>query len=216
MWEFNMGLINWHCWSHSRLGSAHESSQVCCHTLSLTRTRISWHFNSILRWCSILYLSIQYSLWWSWLHIAFQNMRQKDTNKRILMVSECRVSIRLMVNWKKNHTNSLHLQATWECVKNTWFNQFKQQQNSILKILLCHVTQQISRDRFEAAIDTDTVSNPYADCLNNLSITKMHNESTLKTSSFINSTWQIPLSFNQFFDNLISSDTEEHEKVTSL
>ncbi len=131
------------------------------------------------------------------------------------MVSECRVSIRLMVNWKKNHTNSLHLQATWERVKNTWFNQFKQQQNSILKILLCHVTQQIGRDRFEAAIDTDTVSNPYADRLNDLPITKTHNKSTLKTSSFINPTWQILSSFNQFFDNLISSDTEECEEVTS-
>jgi hypothetical protein len=73
---------------------------------------------------------------------------------------------------KKNHTNSLHLQATWRCVKNTWFSQFKDQQNAILKILLLHVTQQISRDNIEAAIDINSVANSYINTLNDLSITK--------------------------------------------
>ena len=215
MWEFNMILINWHLWSHSRLGSVHKSSQVCWQIQSLSRASIVWHFNHILWWCLILCLSIQYSLLWSWLHIAFRSLRQKGMNERILMASECWVSSVLMMNQKKNHTNSLHLQATWRRVKNTWFSQFKDQQNAILKILLLHVTQQIDRDNIEAAIDINSVANSYINTLNNLSITKTHNSSTLKTSSFIESIWMLFSSSNWFFDNLLSTDSRKHKEITS-
>jgi len=120
------------------------------------------------------------------------------------------------MNQKKNHTNSLHLQATWRRVKNTWFSQFKDQQNAILKILLLCVTQQINRDNIGAAIDINSVANPYINTLNDLSIAKTHNSSTLKTSSFIESIWTLLSSFNRFFDNLLSTDSEKHKEVTSL
>jgi hypothetical protein len=82
--------------------------------------------------------------------------------------------------------------------------------------LIAHVTQQINRDNIEAAIDINSVANSYINTLNDLSITKMHNSSTLKTSSFIESIWTLPSSFNWFFDNLLSTDSEKHKEITSL
>jgi hypothetical protein len=213
MWEFNMILINWHLWSHSRLGSAHKSSQVCWQIQSLSRQAL--HDISTTYYDNVHSLSVNSVLF------------------AVIMIAHCIQSLRQRYEWenfdglrvlskfcvddesKKNHTNSLHLQATWRRIKNTWFSQFKDQQNAILKILLLHVTQQISRDNIEAAIDINSVANSYINTLNNLSIAKMHNSSTLKTSSFIESTWMLLSSFNWFFDNLLSTDSRKHKEITS-
>ena len=69
----------------------------------------------------------------------------------------------------------------WQHIKSTWFDQFKNWQKAILKILLCCVKQQIDRDQIETATDVETVQNSFANTLNNLPIDEISNMSTQNT-----------------------------------
>ena len=69
----------------------------------------------------------------------------------------------------------------WQHIKSTWFDQFKNWQKAILKILLCCVKQQIDRDQIETATDVETVQNSFTNTLNNLSIDETLNISTQNT-----------------------------------
>jgi len=91
----------------------------------------------------------------------------------------------------EDHTDSLHRQATWNRVRNTWFEQSNVRQKVILKILLGRVTQQIGRNKTVAMKETKVIANPWAESLEDLQIPGTHDSRTPRTPSSIDQ-WQMP------------------------
>ncbi len=65
----------------------------------------------------------------------------------------------------------------------TWNQQAHKHQQSILKILLCCIKQQINNDDIKAIMNTQAVLNVYVDCLNDLSLYKLENNVQLDSNA---------------------------------
>ena len=104
----------------------------------------------------------------------------------------------------------------WQHVKSTWFDQFKNWQKAILKILLCCVKQQISRDQIEAATDVETVQNSFANTLNDLSIDETFNTSTQNTFNSSALSQHLLRSAASLRTEVDSSHTERLNKIYFL
>ncbi len=61
-------------------------------------------------------------------------------------------------------------------VNATWNQQVCYHQQAILKILLCCIKQQIDNNDIEMTIDIQVVLNIYVDCLNDLSLYELEND----------------------------------------
>ena len=104
----------------------------------------------------------------------------------------------------------------WQHIKSTWFDQFKNWQKAILKILLCCVKQQISRDQIETATDVETVQNSFTNTLNNLSIDKTLNMSTQNTFNSSALSQHLLRSAANLRTEIDSSHTERLNKIYFL
>ncbi len=58
----------------------------------------------------------------------------------------------------------------------TWNQQARKHQQSILKILLCCIKQQINNNDIEVIMNTQAVLNVYIDCLDDLSLYELEND----------------------------------------
>ena len=58
----------------------------------------------------------------------------------------------------------------------TWNQQARKHQQSILKILLCCIKQQINNNDIEVIMNTQAVLNVYIDCLDDLSLYELDND----------------------------------------
>ncbi len=69
------------------------------------------------------------------------------------------------------------------CINATWNQQACEYQQSILKILLCCIKQQIDNDDIKVTINTQAVFNVYIDYLNDLSLYKLENDVQLDSNT---------------------------------
>ena len=104
----------------------------------------------------------------------------------------------------------------WQHIKSTWFDQFKNWQKAILKILLCCVKQQIGRDQIETATDIETVQNSFTNTLNDLSIDETLNMSTQNTFNSSALSQHLLRSAASLRTEVDSSHTERLNKIYFL